>query len=104
MRCLGRLSRAEFDQCRYGCVCLSPDKRWLPVKKSTAILTSKRAVQDALSVQCEEDHEHCPLEGAAPGFGSRTKFMENYQPGLVASLACAISIPEPLSVWNLQVQ
>ena len=65
--------RADFSQCRYGAQCLDTDGTWKPVQKHTSLLTTKRSVQDAMSLQCQHDHEHCPLEGAAPGLGSRTR-------------------------------
>ena len=65
---------ACFDQCRYGVMCMDDDGVWKPVKKSTAILTTKMAVQAALHLRCSQDHEHCRLEGSAAGYGSKTKY------------------------------
>ena len=31
---------SQFDQCMYGCMCLHVDGRWLPVRKSTLVLSS----------------------------------------------------------------
>ena len=58
--------RADFSQCRYGAQCLDEDGVWRPVRKDTTLLTTKRAVQDAMSLTCQKDHQHCHLEGAAP--------------------------------------
>ena len=92
--------RAEFDQCMYGCVCLSDDGRWLPSKKPTALQTTKRAVKEAFSMLCDGGHEHCSLEGSASGYGSRTKYLEDYQPCLAAVLAAALMVPEIPQCWD----
>ena len=57
--------RADFDQCRYGATCLDDDGNWRPVRKRTSLLTTKQAVQDAMTLQCQGDHQHCALEGSA---------------------------------------
>ena len=50
---------------------------------------------------CQHDHEHCHLEGSASGYGARTSYMENYQPGMAATLAAAIMQPEaPPHHWE----
>ena len=92
--------RADFSQCRYGAQCLDTDGIWRPVRKDTTLLTSKRSVQDAMSLCCQKDHQHCHLEGAAPGYGSRTHYMEEYQPGLAATLAGALCIDEAPIHWE----
>ena len=58
---------ADFDQCRYG----DEDMAWRPVKKSATIMTTKQAIQNALTLTCNGDHDHCALEGSALGLGSR---------------------------------
>ena len=63
--------RADFDQCRYGATCQGSDGVWRPMKKSASLLTTKQAVQGAMTLQCQGDHTHCALEGHAHGFGSR---------------------------------
>lgn len=45
--------RADFDQCRSGAACQDTDGQWKPVKKSTALLTTKQAVQDDMTLQCQ---------------------------------------------------
>ena len=91
---------AMFDQCAYGCCCLDVDGTWKLVKKPTCILTSKQAVLQALSNRCSRDHEHCRLEGHAPGIGRRTTYLENYQPTMAAALAASISTPEVPRLWE----
>ena len=50
---------------------------------------------------CQHDHDHCHLEGSAPGYGARTAYMENYQPGMPATLAAAkIMQPEEPHHWE----
>ena len=90
----------DFSQCRYGAQCLDDDGQWKPVLKNTRLRTTKKAVQDALCLQCLHDHEHCHLEGSARGFGVRTRYMEDYQPGLAATLAAALSVDEPPLHWE----
>ena len=51
-------------------------------------------------LQCQGDHQHCNLEGHMPGMGPRTKYMEDYQPGLASTLAAAISLDEPPQQWE----
>ena len=92
---------ACFDQCRYGVMCLDEDGIWKPVKKATAILTTKMAVQAALHLRCCHDHEHCRLEGSAAGYGSRTKYVEDYQPSLAATIAAALMVNEPPQQWEM---
>ena len=91
---------AEFDQCRYGAQCLDGDGQWKPVQKSTRIQTTKKAVAEAMHLVCQHDHEHCHLEGSAPGYGARTTYMENYQPGMAATLAAAMMQPEAPHHWE----
>ena len=92
--------QALFDQCAYGCCCLDVDGEWRLVKKPTCLLTSKLAVAQAMSRRCSQDHEHCHLEGHAPGYGRRTAYLENYQPILAAALAGSIATPEIPRVWD----
>ena len=92
---------ACFDQCRYGVMCLDEDGIWKPVKKSTAILTTKMAVQAALHLRCDHQHEHCRLEGSAVGYGSRTKYVEDYQPSLAATIAAALMVKEKAQHWEM---
>ena len=91
---------ADFDQCMYGAQCLDDDGVWRPSQKGTCFLTTKRAVQVALHLRCDRQHEHCKLEGAAPGLGSRTRYMENYQPGFAATLAAVLISPEEAQPWE----
>ena len=91
---------SQFDQCMYGCMCLHADGRWLPARKSTVVLTSKKAMFDALSLVCDGQHEHCPLEGTAPGLGRRTSYMEDYQPHLASVIAGALVIDENPQQWE----
>ena len=91
---------ADFDQCRYGAMCMDVDGQWRPVQKSTRMLTTKKSVLAALHLKCEHDHQHCPLEGAAPGYGPRTTYLEDYQPAFAATLAAAIAQPEPAQLWD----
>ena len=92
--------QARFDQCQYGCQCLDFDNIWKPVRKPTIILTSKQYMAQQLNRLCSKDHQHCQLEGSAPGLGRRTRYMEDYQPGLAAVLASAMMHPEPPSLIN----
>ena len=85
---------AVFDQCQYGCPCLDSDGVWKPTKKPTAIQTTKKYLFDQFNRRCPGDHQHCPLEGSAPGLGRRTQFMEDYQPGLSAVIAAALVFDE----------
>ena len=55
----GRIT--DFSQRRYGAQCLDADDVWKPVLKNTRLLTTKKAVQEALCLQCQHDHEHCHL-------------------------------------------
>ena len=89
-----------FDQCAHGCCCLDSDGCWRLVRKPTGVMTTKMAVHTALSKRCTRDHDHCYLEGSAPGLGRRTKYLEEYQPGLAATFAMAISVPEIIHHWE----
>ena len=91
---------ARFDQCQYGCQCLDFDNTWKPVRKPTIVLTSKQYMAQQLSRLCPRDHQHCRLEGSAPGLGRRTRYMEDYQPGLSAVIASALMHPEPPTLVN----
>ena len=92
--------RACFDQCAYGCACLDQDNVWRLVKKPTCLLTTKRAVLQALSRRCSKDHNHCHLEGTAQGYGRRTTYLENYQPALASVLAASFFSPELPQYWE----
>ena len=85
---------AVFDQCQYGAQCLDTDGVWKPVKKATAIQTTKHYLYKELDKRCPGDHEHCKLEGSAPGIGRRTQFMEDYQPGLSSVIAACLVFDE----------
>ena len=85
---------AVFDQCQYGAQCLDSDGLWKPVKKTTGIQTTKHFLFRELNLRCPGDHQHCPLEGSAPGLGRRTQFMEDYQPGLSAVIAACLVFDE----------
>lgn len=89
-----------FDQCAYGSLCADPYGEWLPVKKGTAILTSKLSMHNTMNKRCDGLHHHCHLEGSAPGYGRRTTYMAEYQPGLAASIAAAIFAPDPPQCWE----
>ena len=91
---------AQFDQCCYGAQCQDTDFEWRPVKKSTGIRTTKRALYDAFQLRCPGDHDHCHLEGSGPDVGRRTKYMEHYQPCMAASLAGALMIEEVPTWWE----
>ena len=71
-----------------------------PTKKSATVLTSKKAIQNAMTLTCEGDHDHCALEGNVRGYGPRTRYMEEYQPALASTLAAAISLDEPPQLWE----
>ena len=85
---------AVFDQCQYGAQCLDSDGVWKPVKKTTCIQTTKHYLFKELNLRCPGDHQHCPLEGSAPGLGRRTQFVEDYQPGLSSVIAACLVFDE----------
>ena len=93
--------RARFHQCQYGCVCMTDEGSWMPVRKDTTILTSKAAVAQAMNRLCPGDHQHCRLEGHLKGFNTlKTTFMQDYQPAMAATLAAAIASPEVPHPWD----
>ena len=57
-------------------------------------------MHEALCRLCDGSHKHCKLEGYVSGYGSRTKFMEDYQPGFAARLAAALMVPEVPQMWE----
>ena len=73
---------------------------WLPVRKSTTIMTTKQAMQNALTLTCTGDHQHCALEGSALGLGPRTKYMEDYQPALASTITSALFGDETPQAWE----
>ena len=81
-------------------MCLDVDGLWRPLQKSARLRTTKRTVLEALQLRCTHDHQHCPLEEAAPGLGPRTTYLEDYQPGFAATLAAALAQPEPGQLWD----
>ena len=89
-----------LHQCMFGCACLDKDGWWKLVKKPTGILSSKVSMQAALAKLCDGQHVHCPLEGTAPGLGRRTSYLEDYQPGLAATIAAALCAPDPAQLWD----
>ena len=92
--------KARFDQCRYGAQCLDADDEWKPAKKPTCLQTTKRAMFNQLQLQCQGDHEHCPLEGSSRVTGLRTRYMENYQPALAGVIAAALMADEVPTVLD----
>eukprot|EP00435_Cladocopium_sp_Y103_P011780 s1452_g3.t1 len=92
--------RAQFDQCQYGAEWEDVDLVWRPVKKSTAIQTTKRALWQEFQKICDGSHRHCRLEGSSPATGRRTKFMENYQPTLAGILAACLMADETPIAWE----
>ena len=89
-----------LDQCQFGSQCLDSDGLWKLVKKPTAILTTKRFLHREMSRRCDGGHQHCPLEGTAPGIGRRTQYLEDYQPGLAAVLSACLLFDEPPSITD----
>ena len=85
---------AVFDQCQYGAQCLDSDGVWKPVKKTTCIQITKHYLFKELNLRCPGDHQHCPLDGSAPGLGRRAQFMEDYQPGLSSVIAACLVFDE----------
>ena len=92
--------RAHFDQCRYGAECEDVDMVWRPVKKSTGIQTTKRALWQEFQKRCDGSHCHCRLEGSSPSTGRRTQFMENYQPTMAGILAACLMADETPVAWE----
>ena len=92
--------KATFDQCRYGCVCPDADGIELPVRKPTTFLTTKKLMFDTMCLRCDGSHEHCPLEGSAPGIGRRTSYLEDYQPAFAAVIASALVVNESPTPWE----
>ena len=43
---------------------------------------------------------HRSPEGSAPGLGRRASYLEDYQPGLGATIAAAICAPDPAQLWD----
>ena len=86
--------QTTFDQCRYGAVCEDDAGEWRPVRKSTTVATTKRAMAQALNLRCNSDHQHCQLEGNMSLGRSRTKYMEDYQPSMSAVIASALATEE----------
>ena len=93
--------RATFDQCRYGAVCEDADGAWKPVRKSTTLATTKRAMAQAMNLRCEGGHQHCKLEGSMSCSRSRTQFMENYQPAMAGVIAAALAAEELPDDWSM---
>ena len=85
--------RAHFDQCQYGAQCEDVDMVWRPVKKPTAIQTTKRVLWQEFNKLCDGNHQHCRLEGSSPSTGRRTQFMENYQPTMAHHDDASRSMP-----------
>ena len=90
--------RAEFDACTYGAQCQDVDGIWKPT--NTAVQTTKHAMFLKLQRKCDGFHQHCPLEGSAPGIGLQTRYMENYQPGLAGVIAAVMMTDETPSVMD----
>lgn len=89
---------ARFDMCRYGCECEDTDGSWRPVRKTTAIRTTKFSVYKEFLLRCQHDHRHCRLEGHSQSCGRRTRFVEDYQPCFATILAATLMMDEPPSV------
>ena len=89
-----------LDQCRFGTRCLDSDGLWKLVKKPTAILTTKRFLFNEMSLRCDGGHQHCLLEGSAPGIGRRTQYLEDYQPGLAAVLSACLMFDETPTIMD----
>ena len=66
----------------------------------TAILTTKRFLYKEMSLRCDGGHPHCLLEGSAPGFGRRTQYLEDYQPGLVAVPSACLMFDEAPTITD----
>ena len=53
-----------------------------------------------MSLRCDGGHPHCLLEGSAPGFGRRTQYLEDYQPGLVAVPSACLMFDEAPTITD----
>ena len=83
---------AYVGQCMYG---LKTPDEWgviVPSKKPTCFWTTKKSLADGLAKWCSGDHQHQPLEGHAPGYGSRTKMAENYSRMLAKRVANLMAV------------
>ena len=72
----------------------------LPVRKPTTFLTTNKLMFDTMCLRCNGSHEHCPLEGSAPGIGRRTSYLEDYQPAFATVIASALVVDESPSPWE----
>ena len=58
------------------------------------------SVYREFQLRCQGDHQHCALEGHAPGLGLRTRYMESYQPSMASILAAALMVPEVPQLYD----
>jgi len=73
---------------------------WRPVKKPTAIQTTKRVLWQEFQKLCDGMRQHCRLEGSSPSTGRRIKYMENYQPTMAGILAACLMADELPVAWE----
>ena len=83
------------DQCQYELKIPDDLGHFGYAKKPTCFLTTKASMHYGLAARCAGQHGHVPLEGSAPGHGSRTKLAENYPPKLAKTLAKLMAADDP---------
>lgn len=81
----------------YGTMTLDNDGFPTPVRKSTGLRTTKKAMAVRMQKRCDKTHHHQPLEGNIPGTGiSRCRAAENYGVELARHFVAGIMADEGL--------
>ena len=80
-----------FDQCEYGATTMNDNHEEMPIKKPTALQTTKLAMVRRMSKRCSGDHMHQTLEGS-----NRCHKAEDYPVKMAQHIAHALVQPEGL--------
>ena len=64
---------------------------WQLIKKPTRLRWSAYQPAQEMSVLCQGNHEHLPIEGSSPKIGNRARASGSYQQGLCDAIFQAVS-------------
>ena len=79
-----------LDQCCFGTKLPDNYGDLKFIKKPTQLRWSSFQAAQDLTMLCEGDHEHLPIEGSSPGIGNRARASGAYQRGLCSAMFNAV--------------
>ena len=73
--------RSNCDMCQFGAMLPDDEAMMQYIKKPTSLLWTNEMAAAQMSMECDDDHYHLPIEGSSPGIGNRARASGRYQEG-----------------------